>query len=509
MNHPIKRPTFDEHIKELFTDDGAGSDVSCMMAQGVDLRTYDGVKASAAKISEWIGSGRMPPPTSGRSWSAEKLQTFRNWAGNSGYAERPFVRIQPSENTRVRRSVHELEDGSEELNLLKKAFKGLMDRDADLSDPKSFFNLAGIHWLPGPVENTFCRHHDDAYNPWHRAYLHAFEDALRSVDGCENVTLPFWDILGKELPDWIFKPPFYPYEFPHQLVSLNGVDTYKAGDPILRDSASQIAQNVQDASANIEVKIGEALSANQWRGFNGWSDWPNQHEGIIRAHDNGHGACGETIANPDVAAFDPLFWFFHCNWDRLWWKWQEDKNTTSLLAFKSVVTGDTHWLSETPETILAPFDVNSAEMINLTDWNIEYENPAEEEINFDEMILASRGNTEAARSFSVHTTERYSVRIKDINRLDIPGSFTLALYSGENVLAKTRIFQPSSPRDCANCTKHAVFSTDFIVERSEFLSESSLRVAIEVSDGSGGLQEIPISQAGNPTINIRLLLNSK
>lgn len=500
MEHPINRPTYDEHINELFIAKDAGC-----MSWAIDLTSYEGVKASASKISEWIGSGRMPPPEESRSWSPEKLKTFRNWASKSGYAEKPFVRLKPSEEQRIRRSIHELDD--KEINLLKKAFTGIMNRDQDRDDPASFFNLAGIHWLPGPIAETYCRHHDDAYNPWHRAYLMAFEDALRSVDGCESVVLPYWDILGDELPEWIYEPPFYPYAFPHQLVSLNGTDTYNVGEEIIRYSARKIVQEVQSASDDIEAKIGEALAADTWRGFNGWSDWPNRHEGIIRAHDNGHGACGDTIGNQDIAAFDPLFWFFHCNWDRLWWKWQSDKNTTSLLSFKAAVTGDDHWLNEAPETLLAPFDVNSAEMINLRDWNIDYKQPADEEINFDPLILASRGNVEAIRSFNIPTTERYSVRVKDINRLDIPGSFTVVLYSGENVLGKTRIFQPSTPRDCANCSKHGVFSTDFIVSRGNISSEDALRVAIEVKNRTGEKEEFPLERAGNPTVNVRLLLN--
>ena len=91
MDHPIKRPSYDEHIKHLFTE----RDARCMRA-AIDLTTYEGVKANAAKISEWIGSGRMPPPDTGRQWSLEKLQTFRNWASNSGYPRKGFVRIQPS-----------------------------------------------------------------------------------------------------------------------------------------------------------------------------------------------------------------------------------------------------------------------------------------------------------------------------------------------------------------------------------------------------------------------------
>ena len=88
MEHPIKRPSYDEHINKLFTP----KDVRCMH-WALNLATYAGVRSSATKISEWIGSGRMPPPDTGRQWSPEKLETFRNWVNNTGFAEKSFVRL--------------------------------------------------------------------------------------------------------------------------------------------------------------------------------------------------------------------------------------------------------------------------------------------------------------------------------------------------------------------------------------------------------------------------------
>ena len=413
MEHPIKRPSYDEHINELFTP----GDARCMN-QFIDLTTYVGVKASAAKISEWIGSGRMPPPDTGRQWSVGKLETFRNWARNTGFAEKSFVRLIPSKAPRVRKSLHDIETNSEEFTILKKAFEGIMARDADINNPTSFFNLAGLHWLSGHSAKRYGRHHDNAYNPWHRSYLMAFENALRSVEGCENVTLPYWDILGKALPDWVYERPFHPYSMPHDIIDLDrthehegavdrgalrlvdhrrvamvegaelgridldlvvaAVDrsvAHKAGYSTKRYGSARILQEVANRTAHIETKIGEALESKSWRGFNGWSDEPDGHQGIIQAHDSGHMACGPTIRDQNVTAFDPLFWFFHCNWDRLWWQWQNMHGTTTLRTFKATVEGDTHWLEEEPDTLLAPFDVNSAEMINLADWNVAYEDP--------------------------------------------------------------------------------------------------------------------------------------
>lgn len=502
MVHPIKRPSYKEHISDMFTSGDAGC-----MSWALDLTTYEGVKNGSSKISEWIGSGRMPPADTGRQWSPEKLKTFRNWVSNTGFAESAFIRILPSEKPRIRKSLSEIKEGSEDHKLLMRAFEGMMKRDADKDDPQSFFNLAGLHWLPGPISQTYCRHHDDAYNPWHRAYLMAFENAMRTIEGCENVTLPYWDILGDELPGWIYEGPFHEYIMPHDLEGMDGSVAVPKGYTTARDDAESIAQNIIARRSSIEVKIGEALNSDDWRSFNGWSHPPSEHEGIIKAHDNGHDVCGATIGSQAVAAFDPLFWFFHCNWDRLWWNWQTTKNRTSLISFKEVVGGDTYWLEEEPDTMLVPFDANSAEMINLSDWNVDYAEPAESNISFDDLLLASEGSIRAEHSFNIPRIEKFSVRVKDINRLEIPGSFDVVLLAGDNVLESTHIFQPPSPKDCANCRKHGVFSTSFVVARDAISSEQELRVVIMVKNEIGERSEFPISDAGNPTVNIRLLLN--
>ena len=58
---------------------------------------------------------------------------------------------------------------------------------------------------------------------------------------------------------------------------------------------------------------------NTWEGFHGGFDGATQNT-IIMAHDGGHLSIGTTMENQNVAAFDPIFWFFHSNWDRLFWQ---------------------------------------------------------------------------------------------------------------------------------------------------------------------------------------------
>jgi hypothetical protein len=59
---------------------------------------------------------------------------------------------------------------------------------------------------------------------------------------------------------------------------------------------------------------------------------------------------------PDIAAFDPIFWFFHCNWERLWWAWQMREQATTLAAFRQTLeNADTDWIDTPPFDELKPF----------------------------------------------------------------------------------------------------------------------------------------------------------
>jgi len=89
-----------------------------------------------------------------------------------------------------------------------KAFKGIQRLPPD--DPNSFYCLAGFHGEPfrgkGVTKKDwwggYCHHANILFPMWHRAYLLRFENALRSVDGCENVSVPYWDeLIGYDGPN--------------------------------------------------------------------------------------------------------------------------------------------------------------------------------------------------------------------------------------------------------------------------------------------------------------------
>ena len=69
------------------------------------------------------------------------------------------------------------------------------------TDLNSFFVIGGYHgepfrgagWGSSAYWGGYCNHGNVLFPTWHRAYLARLEDALRSVPGCSDVTLPFWD----------------------------------------------------------------------------------------------------------------------------------------------------------------------------------------------------------------------------------------------------------------------------------------------------------------------------
>jgi tyrosinase len=110
---------------------------------------------------------------------------------------------------RVRRSLTDLQNDYENgekkpLEDLMRAWKGI--KELPPSDPRSFFVLGGYHGEPfrgaGWGNNAFwggyCHHGNVLFPIWHRIYVYELEEALRSIPGCEDVTLPFWDECSED-----------------------------------------------------------------------------------------------------------------------------------------------------------------------------------------------------------------------------------------------------------------------------------------------------------------------
>ena len=481
----IADPTYMANIRFFFRPE----DIEHMAPKGIDLGTYDGVKANAAAIFAHTAppNADMPPDAAGK-WSAERSQTFQNWIVNGcplGTATQPETGTYPTTpppGARLRKNVTSL--GDSEIEALKTAFSGLMERGA--SDPNGYFVLAGFHGLP----NLWCLHHEDRFNPWHRYYLRVFEDALRSVPGCEEVTLPYWDI-SMPLPDLLQQPPFASYTLPAD--PGDGFFPYTTE----RFSPAEIAQNVQDFGVLDDITT--SLQQSLWGAYNtdGYQDFS------IQAHDGGHGSIGPTMAVQDVASYDPVFWFFHCNLDRLWLSWQTKVGGTTLPGFLSTVSA-AHAIFFTNPAFNGLTGFPTATSEETIEFGIAYDELAS--VSLEEAPLENKvGSIEAVRSFSIERSAPVSVRVKDIDRLNIPGSFVVSLLADGEPIAKRFFFQPRAPRHCDNCRALPLANIDFRLDQEKLL-DRKLSVAIDVPGHEEIDTRFPLSQAGNPTVNARLLL---
>jgi tyrosinase len=485
----VASPTYMADIRFFFRPE----DVEHMAAKGIDLGTYDGVKRNALSVYAQTSAGNMPPDAAGR-WSADRLQTFLNWITNGyplGSATPDPTSPPPPPTDRLRKNVATL--SAQEIETLKTAFSGLMARDP--SDAGSYFAIAGVHGLP----QAWCLHHEDRFNPWHRVYLKLFEDALRSIPGCQDVTMPYWD-LAAPLPDVLEQPPFASYVLPQD----PGVAA-SPPDPgqyfpytTQRNTPAKIVHNLQGLGVpdDITTSLGQTL----WGAYNdgGYQDFS------IQAHDGGHLSIGPTMADQNVASYDPVFWFYHCNLDRLWLSWQHKVGAETLTGFKTTLSGATGWLSP-PLNALPPFTATTADQTIA--FGISYDKlelGTAEEVALENTV----GSIDAARSFSIKRSSPVSVRVKDIDRLNIPGSFIVNLLADGEPIAKRAFFQPKSPRNCETCRKQALINLDFRIDQEELL-DRKLSIEIEVPAQEEMGARFPLSQAGNPTINARLLLQDE
>jgi tyrosinase len=483
----VEHPTWFGQIRNFFND----IDIAHMAAKGIDLGTYDGVVANAVSIYGQTQSGTMPPDPLPK-WSANRVQTFLNWLTDNFPLGTP-VPAPPDTKmaglvaaaARLRKDVSDLSDP--EIALLKKAFAGVMARDP--KQPDSYFAIAGVHWYPAIDQNRsfHCLHHENRFLPWHRLHLKRFEDAMRSVPGCADVTLPYWDVTA-ELPALFYQEPFVAYKL--QAPIGHGYDPLTTS----HYSSGEILSNMQ--GSGVPGQISTALNQSFWEQFNS-SFW--------RAHDNGHVSTGTTMENQDISAFDPEFWFFHCNLDRIWLQWQVAVGAQTLAGFKSTCRTSTAWLTVPALGALPPFDGVAADTISMPE--IDYAPPRKQgamAMTFENKT----GNVDAAKGFRIDSSSPLSVRVKDINRAGIPGTFVVHLLADGKEVARQAFFQPTDPGICPNCSENAKVAVDFHVEPDKIM-DKNLTVEIHVPGQRDIGTRFPLSKAGDPTINVRHMLDNK
>ena len=118
------------------------------------------------------------------------------------------------------------------------------------------------------------------------------------------------------------------------------------------------------------------------------------------------------------------------------------------------------------------------------------------------------GNVAAAKRFRIDSTAPLSVRVKDIDRSTIPGTFVVHLLADGKEVARQAFFQPTNPRICPSCKEEAKVPIDFRVDPAKIL-DKELSVEIHVPGQRDIGTRFPLSKAGEPTINVRHLVEGE
>jgi len=205
---------------------------------------------------------------------------------------------------RYRKDIDCLTD--DELHDLREALAAMYLLPA--SNPSSFAVQASFHGGP-PTE--YCRHGAPGLLTWHRAYLKAFEDALRSI-GCE-VSVPFWD--------WSSGPSTGVPKACREATYVNRSGTTVPNPLYSGPRSGGGGQTVRRADIDTTVFDDLAVSAQSAMSATTFDSFQNQINGV---HGAVHGRVNGDMGSVPTAAYDPIFYLHHANLDRLWAAWQAD-----------------------------------------------------------------------------------------------------------------------------------------------------------------------------------------
>jgi tyrosinase len=192
---------------------------------------------------------------------------------------------------------------ADELHDLREALAGMYALPA--GNPNSFARIAGFHGGP-PTE--YCRHGAPGFFTWHRAYLMAFEGALRAIR-C-NVTLPYWD--------WSSGPSTGVPEACRYPTYVNRAGA-TVPNPLYSGPRAAGGQTVRRADIDTTVFDDLATSAQTALTSSSFASFQSQINGV---HGSVHVRTGGDMGSVPTASYDPIFFLHHANVDRLWAQWQ-------------------------------------------------------------------------------------------------------------------------------------------------------------------------------------------
>ncbi|PZX55701.1 tyrosinase family protein [Algoriphagus chordae] len=224
---------------------------------------------------------------------------------------------------------------------------------------------------------------------------------------------------------------------------------------------------------------------------------------------NANGDMGEN----DTAGLDPIFFFHHCNVDRIFWLWQQRHNSTDHLDIIAGYPGTNSVDSQGPTPGTAPnswLDLDSPldpfKISDVSGTNRPYN--SKDLINIESQLgyTYSAGSlAEVLTSKALLVTENSPVvRISRINKAPVRGSFTVSAFAnlnGKKVhLGTEAVLSRWSVMGCANCQTHlevkAFFPTHGLLKSNE-VDQNDIHVEIHGREGAMVSPMLMKTEGGN------------
>lgn len=354
----------------------------CMGPYAVDLTSYDSVRTNAVLIYDALRSRWMPlGATPAQHWPDAALEQLRRWV-NEGWRRAPGDPVVPAERIpppserphalRIRRDLRAL--SAEELD----DFRARLDDALRVGDPapdapgQQFFQIHG----------DWCLHYQEAFLPWHRAYLMQLERRIgcalpywnwfaedASIEGSPSAGLPqaFQDLTYVDPRTGERRPN--PLRFAAAWKGMSkvcaagpppGVDCrYVQRDPVLYthgdDHRAERTKKIA-LTALYQQQVARAMAfelfsqpqgaGHPWANIPSFDPPPPDGDYVYRdvnfdgayeqPHDNYHGWVGGDMADNAYTAFDPVFWCYHANIDRMFELWLRAHPTVLFTALAAL-----------------------------------------------------------------------------------------------------------------------------------------------------------------------------
>ena len=242
-----------------------------------------------------------------------------------------------AEQVRVRRNIWSLES-EQTWHPITRAFGlavgEMQSRDA--SDPTSWQYQAEIHGVAdGGQPDQFrgqCQHNSWFFLPWHRLYLHWFEQtvlaAVQAHPDIDDETKAAW-----ALPYWNYGPGGERATLPEAFRQENDPDGNP--NPLFDPTRNSFINDGEELDPRA-ISAADALSETVFSlrrpaggfggaptGFNHFNQDANAFPGMLEQtpHNDVHSEVGGDMGGFDTAGLDPVFWMHHANIDRLWVVW--------------------------------------------------------------------------------------------------------------------------------------------------------------------------------------------